>query len=218
MAAEHPRLTTPWNYDASGACYHLSMSDGARTSSHSRQDLANFVKVNAQRLDPSLIARFTELTDAMVLGAKPVDYFLGLLEPVLDDLFFGGRIRGRCFMIFSPMSSTQTHYLAITRPLPTPGKTCIVMCTRDSGVRGEDRIAALRGYVATLLHEMVHAYLLVYECASCLAKDLDEGARDPGHGSPWTEIVEIITKATSDHLGLPLNLRFGKQARIFDGR
>ncbi|KUJ07872.1 uncharacterized protein LY89DRAFT_677640 [Mollisia scopiformis] len=104
------------------------------------------------------------------------------------------------------------RFFAITYPRLGPGFAEIVLYTRDSRVNGESRKGGLQGYMATLLHEMAHAYIIIYQCPPCLNKDIESDPVNPGHGWPWSEIVEYIEKACLDQtVGLKLFLKTGNR-------
>ncbi|KAF8859176.1 hypothetical protein BDZ45DRAFT_742629 [Acephala macrosclerotiorum] len=177
------------------------MSFGARIHSHSRQDLVAFVNQNAVRLDYRTHIRANQLYRALLIGHISPSVILFELGNIFDEFFFGGLLAGRCHIAFSPMPSSASSYYGYTTQ-NRPGTAEVVLFIRDLI---EDPLTRLRGYISTLLHELAHAFLYIYQCRHCFAEDVAPGKhRNPGHGWSFQAIVRAIERAcNAGNVGAP---------------
>ncbi|KAE8442421.1 hypothetical protein EG329_003379 [Mollisiaceae sp. DMI_Dod_QoI] len=189
-----------------GNCNHLPISSGFRVGCHSGQDLVNFVKANSQRRNYMLSQRGTQLCNALALGKRPTEVILGQLGKNFDDLFFGGQLLGHCLLHFTPVPSSRSGFNARTTET-SPGSAEILIYTRDD--KDEVLAQTLRGYISTLLREMAHAFLVVYQCRFCFHADATGDPQAPGHGQPFDEIIRVVEIACRDprYIDLPLDLK-----------
>lgn len=185
----------------SGACNHRKMSHGARIHSHSRQDLVTFVNRNAFRLDYRANIRANQLYRALLIGKVSPSVILLELGNVFDQFFFRGLLARRCHITFSHTSSLVSDCLGLTTQTKS-GTAEVVLYIRDLI---EDPLVRLRGYISTLLHELTHAFIFIYQCKHCLREDMALGDhRDPGHGWPFQAIVKAIERAcNAGNFGAP---------------
>jgi len=106
---------------------------------------------------------------------------------IFEDLFFFGSLADRCTISWATLGP---HILGQTS-LPPGASRCDIELdikfTRDSAF---DTILLL----STLIHEMCHAFLLIYACdvSGCREKRAHSG--ETGHGSAWEAMAVAVDR------------------------
>jgi hypothetical protein len=130
---------------------------------------------------------------------------------LFDELFFFGTLS-------SPVRFRLEHKriygkFGAVRPEYSLGKRCKVVLY-DRLPEENTRYKRLRGYLGTLLHEMIHAFFRLWAC------DYDEcsytwdsiGKRGGEHGVAWQDVAFALEKAVRDEKLLNLDLKLDREA------
>jgi hypothetical protein len=125
---------------------------------------------------------------------------------VFEQLFFGGRLWMNCVLVVSP--DFKEGVKGICRPDAKIGK-CVITLYNMRGTTFEQRV---QSYLGTLLHEMLHAYLVLY-----VRGEYDPhpgchlGVGHTHHGVAWQNIAQALEQAVNDPKLLGLQLDLGRQ-------
>jgi hypothetical protein len=125
---------------------------------------------------------------------------------VFDELFFGRRLWMNCVLIVSPDFKEGVE--GVCRPDAKIGK-CVITLYNMRGTTFEQRV---QSYLGTLLHEMLHAYLVLY-----VRGEYDPhpgchlGVGHTHHGVAWQNIAQALEQAVNDPKLLGLQLDLGRQ-------
>ncbi|CAG8955710.1 hypothetical protein HYFRA_00010976 [Hymenoscyphus fraxineus] len=150
-------------------------------------------KSNLSPMQHEAIRDYRGRTEDFLMGARTLDDGTMLTDyfRVFDSLFFNGTLKNLCsiFLIrnqnFVPLGQTRppttTSHVAMKieiRDLFTfPGR-CEVLPLRER----------LASYIETLLHEMLHAFFMIYSCPCISCNVINESAQGLGllgHGESW---------------------------------
>lgn len=134
--------------------------------------------------------------------------------PIIDKLFFFGAVRKRVTLHFdyetNPQRETGGHlygdwrtsqrWFEMSHMDGRPNKSIRILMRAESGPF-TDRLC---GYVNTLAHEMIHAFLSIYTC-NCTRNGCYDRANLPknlgatGHGEAWVRAALAIEAAGKEH-------------------
>jgi hypothetical protein len=143
-----------------------------------------------------------EYTDHKVLNAY-IDLF--------DEFFFFGTLTSRCTFPFKHKRE-DGKFGAVKSEYRLEKSFKVVLYDRLP--EENTRYKRLRGYVGTLLHEMIHAFFRLWAC------DYDEcsytwdgiGHRGSEHGRAWQDVAFALEKAVRDDKLLNLDLKLDREA------
>jgi hypothetical protein len=155
-----------------------------------------------------------EYTDHKVLNAY-IDLF--------DELFFFGTLTSRCTFTFEykrkdgKIGAVRTEYRVVRKDifgLPIKKEKRCKIILYDRLPEENTRYKRLRGYLGTLLHEMIHAFFRLWAC------DYDEcsytwdgiGNRGSEHGCAWQDVAFALENAVRDEKLLNLDLKLDREA------
>jgi hypothetical protein len=144
---------------------------------------------------------------------QPDAFLMKSYFDIFNELFFFGSL-GPCELVFHHHSVEKVsgmHQISTTlshrQPTLLPKDTlCRIVLWRCHEY--ENSPQPIKGYLGTLLHEMVHAALALYVCMCDKKCQQDATNSDgwTGHGHMWMRTASTIQVACDDILGELLNL------------
>ncbi|KAG9233473.1 hypothetical protein BJ875DRAFT_485112 [Amylocarpus encephaloides] len=150
---------------------------------------------------------------------KEIDYhtifeaYLGLF----DQLFFFESFRGLITLVLSPEQSRKVIKLGNTTAHLTENNLKFTITLYQQTKKKVYPSAVLERMIATLLHEMVHAFVKLYSCPKCSGGWENDGIQ--GHGMLFLDIVAIASKAARTKglltRRIPLEVSLARELRGF---
>jgi hypothetical protein len=138
---------------------------------------------------------------------------------LFDRLFFFGSLEGRCEVHFSirqnvsaGMNGASEHNTFSFLPL---GKIILLkLYKRDYQFpRRRDR---LNSFLGTVLHEMIHAFHLLWGCKYRWCERKIENEGKSGHGWAWQDTAYALEMAVRDRQFLVLDIVLGRDMALAD--
>ncbi|TAQ89171.1 hypothetical protein B7494_g2560 [Chlorociboria aeruginascens] len=214
-----------------------SIHEGRHRASHLAEKVAIFSKFRGSHLTPSQKMALDEYRkdDLYDLASHTKKYpdlqVLGAYFRLFDILFFFGRLKGLCEIVFDPTPADRTGYTSRNirnKSLLTQitGKkrynVSIIIYSREKAI--PNRTNRLRQYIGTLLYEICHAFFQICACDMDFCKEPLQERGITGHGFTWQDVAYAVEKTVNDKdfLNLGLNLRrgpsFGKELAAIEGQ
>jgi hypothetical protein len=123
---------------------------------------------------------------------------------VFDDLFFFGSLRERVTFRIVPLTGNQQSTIpALTKPvrvIVTDGTTEMHIEIQITTINEVNELLGI------LLHEMCHAFFLIYSCNVDNCMNRFENCAKDGHGIAWQKVAAAIEKYARQKLSLQLDL------------
>jgi hypothetical protein len=150
------------------------------------------------------------------------DEVLRAYVDLFDELFFFATLRSCCVFRFvhkreeGKFGAVEDEYkLVLQDQLPIRERRCKVILYNRLPEENT-RYKRLKGYMGTLLHEMIHAFFRLWAC------DDDEctytwdriGKRGSEHGEVWQDVACALEKAVRDDKLLNLDLTLNRAAAL----
>ncbi|KAE9366251.1 hypothetical protein N431DRAFT_352501 [Stipitochalara longipes BDJ] len=181
---------------------------------HKFDDLARLIVRNAQKRRSELTSlQQRALRDfrnvGIVSNSTSTSQLIRTYEPIFDKLFFLESLEGKLDITATGDPADQGSYIedgnAVTAKV---GAKIEINTQRD---RGQYRILT---HIATLIHEMIHAFLSVYMLDKYRYEtDSFNGIGYTGHGGYLQDMAYTIDKAIQSLMGLTLDL--GRECAIW---
>jgi len=131
----------------------------------------------------------------------------------LDRAFFGGKLRGRCrlrwmgstYRLLEEIGENYQRTLGCTsleEHAPIPQVRIFLNAEKMFLIGQPERVSSKRQTFGTLVHEMIHAYLMT-RCGddSSPSEQFDDDP-DPGHGRHFQRLARAVDRRTTEELGL----------------
>jgi len=181
---------------------------------HKLQKLADLIVANSKNQGTNLTTlqqkalKDYETAKTLALGTS-TEKLAELYEPIFDNLFFLGTLKGRVKVTASGKPSKKVYGYARTDS-KYPDRAKIVVNTLY-----DDGYGRIIKHVATLLHEMIHAFLLIYMARTYywLPARFNNGRGYTGHGSAWHDIAYALEQAVTRLMGV--NLEMGREISMW---
>ena len=176
---------------------------------HKLQNLADLIVANSKNEGIKLTVlqqkalKDYETAKTVALGTS-TKKLAELYEPIFDSLFFLGTLKGRVKVTASGEPTEFSGAYGYARAdSKYPDRAKIVVNTLY-----DDGLGRMLKHVATLLHEMIHAFLLIYMARRYhwLPAYFNNGRGYTGHGTAWHDIAYALEQAVKRLMGVHLEL------------
>ncbi len=186
-------------------------------------NLANALGRNARRtgsnitsLQKEALAEIQRMTPFDPSAQEPEDFnIIHQWFRIFDRLFFLGSLEDYCTIEMIATDNTDYYGECVSNHLelgkfdhtPDDASCTIHMCQIMEDP--SDPTTRLDSYLATLVHEMIHAVLEIYSCncrLQCHAAKIHVTGHS-GHGRAWHHIFASIRDACPEFLGRDIGLR-----------
>ena len=167
-------------------------------------DLRDHTKYN----DSEVLKAYVDLFDEL--------FFFGTLSSPCTFQFIGGREKGK-------FGAVEYEYKVVGKDLsgdllrlpPLREKRCKLILY-DRLPEENTRYKRLRGYMGTLLHEMIHAFFKLWACDydGCSSTWDGIGQRSSEHGRAWQDVAYALENAVRDEKLLNLDLKLNRAAAL----
>ena len=165
------------------------------------QVLCHWLKKENSKFTPSQTYSLVRLR---CLLKNPIPANPESIVAALDTIFFGKLLKNRITVVITDTGSSQGKTRVSKRSVPPVPEALILvsdyMC--DGYYRSRPRERRLR-IVATLIHEMCHAFLRVYSCdgRQCATWDgIANGRGFTGHGPAWEKVARGAEEVFREHI------------------
>jgi hypothetical protein len=178
---------------------------------HKLEDLARLIVSNSQLRGPRLTSlQKSALKDfrrvKIVPAGTSTNEIAKIYMPIFDRLFFLGTLQGH--VSISPSGQFSNTCYGYTDDISQDQAQIVVHTLFEDG---ETRVLK---HIATILHEMIHAFLFVYMHPQYLESPNFHGDGYTGHGESWQDIAYALDKATSDPGLLNMKLQMGRDTAL----
>jgi hypothetical protein len=174
-----------------------------RPGAHEAKDLVAWITQNSKRRGSGLDDHQRNALKAysrFPARQRPKEEFLRELFVIFDDLFFFGSLKNQCIVEY-PRKKIGQGPVGVAHNSLTTRKPIIKIYKYEPSTRYSDNYWE---YASTLLHEMIHAFLMRYVRFSgtrkmfpVTTKCLQIEGRS-GHGFAWQDIAYALEVAAND--------------------
>jgi len=124
-----------------------------------------------------------------------------IYEPIFDKLFFLGSLQGKLSITATGDPATRGDEKIHGMAFPATDGADI-----ELNIHGEGGRQRILQHVATLLHEMIHAFFMVYMLPKYYREKTFRKYGYDGNGQYWHEIAYALEKAVNGLGGVQLDL------------
>lgn len=194
------------------------LTPSLRPSGHQPEELVNMLVLHSRKRGSHLdsdqrnaLKLFSKIPD----HRRPKEEFITKFFFVFDELFFFRSLRKYCYIEYSDRDWRNKQYNGYSK-IAGKGQIIIRMLAYEEA---GNSLAIWWDYASTLLHEMVHAFLLRWSHPhlALLPKSL-EGQGRTGHGFAWQDISFALESAANDPtltgMKLDLDREFGLRVEL----